>query len=42
MLKAVDDIVTTLRTLDSTEQEKAAHVLRAWLAGSCELERADA
>jgi len=42
MLKAVDDVVATLRTLDSSEQERAAQILHAWLSGSCELERADA
>jgi hypothetical protein len=42
MLNVVDDIVATLRTLDSSEQEKAVQILHAWLNGSHELERADA
>lgn len=41
MRKVLDDIIDTLRTLDSSEQERAAHVLLAWLNGSHELERAD-
>ena len=37
MLNVLVELIDTLRTLDSSEQERAAHVLRTWLSGSSEL-----
>lgn len=42
MLNVIDDIVATLRALDTYEQERAAQVLRVWLNGSSECDFADA
>jgi hypothetical protein len=37
MLNVIEDIVATLRALDTSEQERAAQILHAWLNGSSEL-----
>jgi hypothetical protein len=42
MLNVLDDIISTLRSLDRGEQERAAQVLLAWLNGASEFDLADA